>query len=94
METVVVDLVDFGSTLWPRWIAQRKRTLCLRRHVEMSNRPMYKRSVTWAGETSKLRPMELTRELRISALCEELPRELYAWVGEVSGRILYRRMLN
>ena len=43
--------------------------------------PMYKRSETWAGETSKLRPMELTRELRISALCEELPRELYAWVG-------------
>ena len=33
-------------------------------------------SMTWAGETSRLRPMELTRELRISALCEELPREL------------------
>ena len=25
--------------------------------------------------------MEMTRELRISALCEELPSELYAWIG-------------
>ena len=36
--------------------------------------------------------MELTTELRISALCEELPSELYAWVG--GGVWLYRVQKN
>ena len=84
-EDFPTHLVDFGSTLWPRWTAHCRSTLRseqseignMREQTMQSGQGFISYCITtWAGETSNVRAMELTTELRIRMLREELPREL------------------